>query len=47
MNSNIETIMVCRSGTRSAKACEYLTSQGFRHVKNMMGGMNDWEGDVE
>lgn len=42
-----ETIMVCRSGNRSAVACEYLYGLGYRNVKNMMGGMNAWGGDVE
>ncbi|BCJ88278.1 rhodanese-like domain-containing protein [Effusibacillus dendaii] len=47
IDPNVETIMVCRSGNRSAKACEFLMNQGYRNVKNMMGGMNAWEGDVE
>ncbi|WP_018131616.1 rhodanese-like domain-containing protein [Effusibacillus pohliae] len=42
-----ETILVCRSGNRSAKACEYLMSRGYRNVKNMLGGMNAWQGDIE
>jgi rhodanese-related sulfurtransferase len=47
IDPHAETILVCRSGNRSSKACEYLMSQGYRHVKNMMGGMRAWEGDVE
>jgi rhodanese-related sulfurtransferase len=42
-----ETVMVCRSGNRSAVACEFLYGLGYRNVKNMIGGMNAWEGDVE
>lgn len=38
-----EIIMVCRSGNRSGKACEYLESLGFKGLKNMIGGMLDWE----
>ncbi|MFC4767204.1 rhodanese-like domain-containing protein [Effusibacillus consociatus] len=47
IDPNVETIMVCRSGNRSGKACEYLMSRGYRNVKNMMGGMMNWEGDIE
>ncbi|WP_083955827.1 rhodanese-like domain-containing protein [Brevibacillus parabrevis] len=42
-----ETIIVCRSGNRSDAACQFLYTVGYRNVKNMMGGMNNWEGDVE
>ncbi|NOU95272.1 rhodanese-like domain-containing protein [Paenibacillus sp. LMG 31456] len=38
-----ETILVCRSGNRSGKAYEYLTAQGFMNLKNMSGGMLEWE----
>lgn len=47
IDPNVETIMVCRSGNRSGKACEYLLNQGYRNVKNMMGGMLNWEGEIE
>lgn len=47
INPDVETIMVCRSGSRSAKACEYLMGHGFHQVKNMMGGMLGWHGDLE
>ncbi|MFS0671637.1 rhodanese-like domain-containing protein [Ornithinibacillus sp. 179-J 7C1 HS] len=38
--------MVCRSGGRSGNACEYLTQNGY-NVTNMVGGMLDWEGEME
>lgn len=47
IDPNLETIIVCRSGNRSGKACEYLMSQGYTKTKNMMGGMLNWEGHVE
>lgn len=46
IDPNAETIMVCHSGGRSARACEYLASQGHHNVKNMVGGMLSWNGDV-
>lgn len=38
-----ETILVCRSGNRSARAYEYLQACGFRGLKNMTGGMLAWD----
>ncbi|CAG7622361.1 rhodanese-like domain-containing protein [Paenibacillus allorhizosphaerae] len=40
---NGETILVCRSGNRSGRAYEYLTAQGLSGLKNMTGGMLEWE----
>ncbi len=46
LDKNKEYIMICRSGGRSGQATQYLEEQGFK-VKNMAGGMLDWEGPVE
>ena len=35
-------LLVCRSGKRSADACERLAGQGFRDVTNLAGGMIAW-----
>jgi len=40
---NGETILVCRSGNRSSRALEYLEAQGVKNLKNMTGGMLEWE----
>jgi len=40
-----EFIIICRSGSRSANVCYYLQDQGFK-VRNMVGGMLDWRGEV-
>lgn len=42
-----ETIFVCRSGNRSGIVCEYLSSLGYKKLKNMVGGMNEWKGQIE
>lgn len=34
-----EIIIVCRSGQRSGRACEYLEHLGIPGTKNMSGGM--------
>ncbi|MCS7459397.1 rhodanese-like domain-containing protein [Paenibacillus doosanensis] len=38
-----ETILVCRSGNRSGRAYDFLTAQGFANLKNMSGGMLEWD----
>lgn len=47
IDPDTETIFVCRSGNRSGLACEYLMSRGYGNVKNMMGGMLNWTGEIE
>jgi len=38
-----EIILVCRSGNRSGRAFGYLDSLGYKGLKNMTGGMLEWE----
>ena len=38
-----EVIVHCRSGNRSATAKAFLSSQGFTKVRNLLGGMMDWQ----
>ena len=46
IDSEKEHIMVCRSGSRSGKASEFLQDKGYK-VKNMVGGMLNWENEVD
>ena len=36
-------LIYCRSGSRSAHACNILTKQGFEDVSNLAGGIIAWE----
>ncbi len=36
----------CRSGARSAKACEVMQSLGFEKAYNLEGGILAWNGDI-
>lgn len=38
-----EIIVHCRSGARSGQAKAYLTSIGFTNVRNLLGGVMDWQ----
>ncbi|GIO55509.1 hypothetical protein J21TS7_38270 [Paenibacillus cineris] len=41
-----EVIMICRSGGRSMRACQYLSQHGIDCV-NMVGGMLQWNEEEE
>lgn len=45
-DKNKEYIFICRSSHRSGNVCLYLQDQGYK-VRNMIGGMLEWTGDVE
>ena len=36
----------CRSGARSAQACAIMNQLGFEKAYNLLGGFNEWQGDV-
>jgi rhodanese-related sulfurtransferase len=38
-----EILIHCRSGARSGRAKEYLTSEGYSNVRNVLGGMLAWQ----
>lgn len=35
-------LLYCRSGKRSAKAAKIMKDQGFKDIKNLLGGYNNW-----
>jgi glyoxylase-like metal-dependent hydrolase (beta-lactamase superfamily II)/rhodanese-related sulfurtransferase len=39
---DLELVLVCRSGSRSAWAASELAKRGFRHLYNLRGGMIAW-----
>lgn len=36
----------CRSGVRSAKACEIMNELGIENAYNLVGGIIEWNGDI-
>jgi len=38
-----EIIVHCHSGMRSMQACMMLETAGFSNLKNLAGGMKDWQ----
>lgn len=47
IDPNKQTVVVCRSGGRSKKACDYLSKMGHSNLQNMTGGMLGWKGNVK
>ena len=39
-----DVVVVCRSGGRSGQVVSYLIGNGWDNVRNLDGGMQDWEG---
>jgi rhodanese-related sulfurtransferase len=35
----------CRSGARSAQACQLMNQMGISSAYNLLGGYMEWEGD--
>ncbi|MCG3203824.1 MAG: putative adenylyltransferase/sulfurtransferase MoeZ [Elusimicrobia bacterium] len=42
LDSSLEYIVICRSGSRSAKAIQQLQKIGFKKLRNLRGGINAW-----
>jgi adenylyltransferase/sulfurtransferase len=47
LDSAEDMVVLCKAGTRSARALELLVSSGFRKVKNLKGGINAWAKEVD
>jgi adenylyltransferase/sulfurtransferase len=47
LDSAVEIVAHCKSGMRSAKACDFLRKAGFKKVKNMTGGILAWSDKVD
>ena len=46
LDKNKSYYVYCRSGMRSAKACEIMNQLGFENAYNLIGGIAEWEGEV-
>lgn len=43
----VETLVLCHHGMRSAQMCQWLINQGFTNVKNIEGGIDSYAYIVE
>jgi sulfur-carrier protein adenylyltransferase/sulfurtransferase len=47
LNGDDEIVVYCHQGVRSAAVAEYLRQQGFKNVKNLLGGLDHWARTVD
>lgn len=38
-----EIVVHCRSGARSGQVKEFMMNQGFKNVRNLLGGVLEWQ----
>ncbi|MGC1216584.1 MAG: rhodanese-like domain-containing protein [Phormidesmis sp.] len=43
----VETIVMCHLGMRSAQMCQWLIAQGFTNVKNLAGGIDAYSRRID
>jgi rhodanese-related sulfurtransferase len=47
LDKDKETVVMCRSGARSAQAVKFLENKGFKNVSNLVGGVNAWAKEID
>lgn len=47
LDKDKDYFIYCRSGNRSGQACNILEQMGFNSTYNLLGGMLEWNGEVE
>ena len=47
LDKNKNFYVYCRSGNRSGQACTIMNATGINNADNLLGGFNNWDGDIE
>jgi rhodanese-related sulfurtransferase len=47
LDPNAATVVICRSGGRSAEVAWFLSTRGFERVFNLAGGILAWSRDID
>ncbi len=47
LDKDTETFVLCHHGMRSAQMCQWLISQGFTQVNNIIGGIDAYSNHVD
>jgi rhodanese-related sulfurtransferase len=45
LSKDVDIVVACRSGGRSARAVDFLELQGFTRVANLVGGNLQWQAE--
>ena len=47
LDQDAEIVALCKIGMRSADAVTFLLQQGFKNVKNLVGGIDAWSVEID
>lgn len=47
LDKDKDYFIYCRSGGRSGQACSIMEQMGFNSTYNLLGGMLEWNGEIE
>lgn len=47
LNPDVDTIVICHHGIRSAQIANFLLGHGFKSVTNLQGGIANWASEVD
>jgi rhodanese-related sulfurtransferase len=47
LDADSDIIVMCKAGSRSRRAAEFLAQSGFHKVSNLTGGIDAWTTDVD
>jgi adenylyltransferase/sulfurtransferase len=47
LNRDADIVAICHHGMRSADATGFLVQQGFKSVKNLIGGIDAWSLQID
>lgn len=45
LSKDVDIVVACRSGGRSARAIQFLEAQGYSRLWNLVGGNMQWEAE--
>jgi sulfur-carrier protein adenylyltransferase/sulfurtransferase len=43
----VQTVVMCKAGSRSRRAAAFMLSHGFNRVANLTGGIDAWTRDID
>ncbi|GAB4465483.1 MAG: rhodanese-like domain-containing protein [Armatimonadaceae bacterium] len=47
LDQDAEIVIYCRTGGRSGQAAGFLRATGFKNVRNLLGGINNWAAKID
>jgi len=47
LSKDTELVLMCHHGVRSQHVAQYLQSQGFEKLSNLVGGINAWANEID